>query len=382
MSVFSVTALDRLIEPTDKGAPSRPANEKGPVREKRPLYSYSAYSPAAVNSNRPRSPSPSSFSSSPFIVNFKGRRAIRQEVQKPTLEHGAQSGSAQILDVERDSTGRKPKVTPSAESSQEDNGKEGVHSQMNKLDSDAVKTESGHMKSHSRCSPGNLSAEKDFSKLGKHEPLEYPVQVPKSDEGASDSTASGDEFFDAPESPASGSSIGDELPYDGTRTTNLDKLDELEADVEQCGSAQRALLTLKQQHEAVLEKLFLSGISLTPSHNQIIGRSSADLLDLSDQIIQRIEVARLVTCAVARGAAKAEAEKELALIIDSKNREISRLRDKLLYCETINHEMSQRNQESIEIARRRRRERQRRLRLTIGWSSHNSMLEHVCYSFV
>ncbi|CAA6668838.1 unnamed protein product [Spirodela intermedia] len=53
-------------------------------------------------------------------------------------------------------------------------------------------------------------------------------------------------------------------------------------------------------------------------------------------------------------------------VIEAKNHEIARLRDRLQYYEAVNQEMSQRNQEAIELARRQRQRRKVRRRWVVG----------------
>ena len=66
---------------------------------------------------------------------------------------------------------------------------------------------------------------------------------------------------------------------------------------------------------------------------------------LFDELSQEVIVARLVGGAIARAAIRAEKEEGMDSIVASKNREISRLWDKLQYLELVNREMFQRNQE-------------------------------------
>lgn len=66
---------------------------------------------------------------------------------------------------------------------------------------------------------------------------------------------------------------------------------------------------------------------------------------LFEELSQEVIVARLVGGAVARAAMRAEKEEEMDTMVASKNREISRLWDKVQYLELVNREMFQRNQE-------------------------------------
>ncbi|KAJ6732866.1 BACTERIOPHAGE N4 ADSORPTION B PROTEIN [Salix koriyanagi] len=79
-----------------------------------------------------------------------------------------------------------------------------------------------------------------------------------------------------------------------------------------------------------------------------------------EEICQQIYLARFVSESIGRGIAKAEAEIEMEAQVEAKNFEIARLLDRLHYYETVNQEMSQRNQEVIETARRNRQIRKRR----------------------
>lgn len=63
---------------------------------------------------------------------------------------------------------------------------------------------------------------------------------------------------------------------------------------------------------------------------------------LMEQMSQEVVIARFVAEAVGRGQARAEAEEATSAIIELKDQEILRLRDRLQYYETVNHEMSQR----------------------------------------
>ncbi|KAA8545342.1 hypothetical protein F0562_020126 [Nyssa sinensis] len=85
-----------------------------------------------------------------------------------------------------------------------------------------------------------------------------------------------------------------------------------------------------------------------------------------EQFCQQLLVARFVAEAMGKGQARAEAEIAAEEIIGSKDQEISRLRDRLQYYEAVNHEMSQRNQEIIEVARRQRQMKKRRSRWLWG----------------
>ncbi|KAK1295323.1 hypothetical protein QJS10_CPA16g01822 [Acorus calamus] len=81
-----------------------------------------------------------------------------------------------------------------------------------------------------------------------------------------------------------------------------------------------------------------------------------------EQICQELVVAKFVSEATGKAEARAEAEAAAESIIDAKNHEINRLRDRLQRCEDVNREMSQRNQEIVELVRQKRRRRKARQR--------------------
>ncbi|GAA0164659.1 hypothetical protein LIER_20246 [Lithospermum erythrorhizon] len=78
-----------------------------------------------------------------------------------------------------------------------------------------------------------------------------------------------------------------------------------------------------------------------------------------EQLTQEVIVTKFVAEAVGHGVARAEAELISQTILESKDQEISRLRDRLQYYEAVNLEMSQRNQEIVEVSRRKRQKRQK-----------------------
>ncbi|KAK1281005.1 hypothetical protein QJS04_geneDACA023164 [Acorus gramineus] len=87
-----------------------------------------------------------------------------------------------------------------------------------------------------------------------------------------------------------------------------------------------------------------------------VGQSETDP---AEELCQQVVVSRAVANSVGRGSSRAEVELERESEIEAKNFEISRLWDRLRYYELVNQEMSQRNQEVVERARRRRHRRKR-----------------------
>ncbi|KAM7474419.1 hypothetical protein LguiB_021662 [Lonicera macranthoides] len=116
-------------------------------------------------------------------------------------------------------------------------------------------------------------------------------------------------------------------------------------------SSEEALDLMYNQWQRVADVLSKAGVKPTPSN-----ASSSIQLDVNsiEQFVEEIVMARFVAEAIGKGQARAEAEIAAEEIVKSKDHEISRLRDRLQYYEAVNHGMSQRNQEVMELARRQR----------------------------
>ncbi|XP_060167460.1 uncharacterized protein LOC132598541 [Lycium barbarum] len=161
------------------------------------------------------------------------------------------------------------------------------------------------------------------------------------------------EFFDADEdftlegSSLNGSASGANIELE-LRATRLKLLEE----IERRNSAEDALNMMRCQWQNISN--VLSGLGLTlPSPSDVIGGMQFDNASI-EQLSQEVIVTRFVAEAIGKGQARAEAELAAESILESKNQEISRLRDRLRYYEAVNHEMSQRNQEIIDVARKQR----------------------------
>jgi len=139
-------------------------------------------------------------------------------------------------------------------------------------------------------------------------------------------------------------------------------------EIERSMRAEEALSLWQNQWQEMLEKFSLIGLSLPSIEMSASSQGEkAGLIDFADDVCGQLAVARMVAHAVGRGSLRAELDQELKMLIDSKDFEISRLRDKLQYYELVNREMSQRNQEAIELGRRRRRAQKKRQKWI--WSS-------------
>lgn len=161
------------------------------------------------------------------------------------------------------------------------------------------------------------------------------------------------EFFDADEdfslegSSLNGSTYGPNIELE-LRATRLKLLEE----IERRKTAEDALNMMRCQWQNISTVLSQAGLTL-PSPSDVIGGMQLDNASI-EQLYQEVVVTRFVAEAIGKGQARAEAELAAESILETKNQEISRLRDRLRYYEAVNHEMSQRNQEIIEVARKQR----------------------------
>lgn len=125
-----------------------------------------------------------------------------------------------------------------------------------------------------------------------------------------------------------------ESEFHASRLTLLEEIERRKA-------AEERLALMRAQWERI--RKLMSEVGLTFP----MFPSSSDGMHLEDSFVDQISldilVARFVAEAVGRGQSHAEAEEAAATIIEMKDQEILRLRDKLQYYETVNHELSQRN---------------------------------------
>nr|GMC51469.1 Dual specificity protein kinase [Ipomoea batatas] len=167
-------------------------------------------------------------------------------------------------------------------------------------------------------------------------------------------SAQGD-FFDASEEFSDGSvssvpsfiiAMESEL-----QTTKLQLLQE----IEKRKAAEDDLNMMCNQWQRISNVLSEAGLTL-PLPSAVIGGMQIEPAAI-ENLLQEVIVARFVAEVIGKGQSRAEAELATEAILESKNQEISRLRDRLLYYETANWEMSERNQEIIDAARKQRQRR-------------------------
>ncbi|KAK8511521.1 hypothetical protein V6N12_038123 [Hibiscus sabdariffa] len=137
----------------------------------------------------------------------------------------------------------------------------------------------------------------------------------------------------------------------------------LHVEIEKRKQAEEALNKIQCKWQTMRQELAVLGLSL-PADLFVV--TEDELAKPVEELRQQETVARLVSLSVGRGIARAEMGMEMESQIESKNFEMARVLDRLHYYEAVNREMSQRNQEAVEMARRDRQRKKRRQRWVWG----------------
>ncbi|KAJ0980504.1 hypothetical protein J5N97_008759 [Dioscorea zingiberensis] len=124
-------------------------------------------------------------------------------------------------------------------------------------------------------------------------------------------------------------------------------------EIEKRKGAEEALLHM-QKHWQRMATCF-SQLGLSFPEVQVSGDPCFEIDP--EGIFQEIIVTRFVSEAIEKSILQAETKETIEAIIESKDHEISRLRDRSQYYEAVNREMSQRNQEIAVLARQQQRKR-------------------------
>ncbi|KVH92364.1 hypothetical protein Ccrd_005593 [Cynara cardunculus var. scolymus] len=202
-------------------------------------------------------------------------------------------------------------------------------------------------------------------------------------------TVSGDDFFDPHDSMSVKSSNDGESNYESERALHhtapfaefYDAWEELATEtgiqhtandveaelsemqmgflieMEKKKQAESRLSDMKSQWGRIREQLSIVGLTF-PADPTMLEDEPAN--DPGEELCRQVNLLRFVSNAVGKGIARAELEEEFEAQLQSKNFEIARLLDRLHYYEAVNHEMSQRNQETVETMRCLRQRRMRR----------------------
>lgn len=117
-------------------------------------------------------------------------------------------------------------------------------------------------------------------------------------------------------------------------------------EIEKRKQAEESLNNMRSQWESVRQGLCLAGIVL-PADLSTVAEAEQLNSDPVEDLCQQLYVARFISNTIGRAAARAEVEMEMEAQLESKNFEIARILERLHCYETMNQEMSQRNQEAV-----------------------------------
>ncbi|KAL2333726.1 hypothetical protein Fmac_014939 [Flemingia macrophylla] len=400
MPTFTAIAFDRLIEPgTSKPAyKSASAPSAMPVPKKlerrgseptttvkkkllpRPQLKPALYATPEVTPLPPDSPS--SFPPSPYIINHKRRgprllksfseanvqakeNDLREENANDKGNHAVVAGSDDGARVTE--TNVEPVKEEQANGVHDDNLSSsnggGLGNGLRESESGALLNGSHMMDKVVALNLARDTETEDF--FDPHDSMSLKSYTDGEDntvtEQAMKFSAAAGEFFDAWEELSSDS---------GAQNSHCDVEAELREirlsllmEIEKRKLVEESLNSMQSQWERLRHGLSQVGIVLPSDLTAESGQLSSDPME---DVYQQIYIARFISNSIGRGTARAEMEKEMEAQLELKNFEIARLLERLHYYETMNREMSQRNQEAVEMARRERQRRSRRQRWIWG----------------
>ncbi|KAI3893463.1 hypothetical protein MKW92_012231 [Papaver armeniacum] len=326
--------------------------------------------------------SSSSFPPSPYIVNHKRRGPRLRSVSQDHISASFhQNGDADKIDVNDVTVVPEFSFVSSAPVCEEEvvvAGSDGCSG--DKIGSHSLGDDSVEKNENLVMNSGSNGCERDYefdhlfdsqqpqqsmSSIGISKNI-TDVVVPEDNCGAEqeESLAPVGEFYDAYE----------ELSSEGGASSSLRDFEaelreirlNLLMEIEKRKQAEEAFNKMQTHWQQLQRRLAVIGLKL-PADPLVAEKDTDSTLDIAADLCQQIHNARIVSNSIGRATAKAEAEMEIKSLIESKNFEIARLSDRLHYYEVVNAEMSQRNQEAIEMERRLRQRRKSRQRWGI-WS--------------
>ncbi|AES95021.1 hypothetical protein MtrunA17_Chr5g0404591 [Medicago truncatula] len=130
-------------------------------------------------------------------------------------------------------------------------------------------------------------------------------------------------------------------------------------EIEKRKQAEESLNNMRNQWQSIRQGLYLAGIIL-PADLTAVAEGEQLNSDPVEDLCQQLYVARFISNTIGRATVRTEVEMEMEAQLESKNFEIARLMERLHCYETMNHEMSQRNQEAVEMARRERQRKSKK----------------------
>ncbi|KAI3448403.1 hypothetical protein Pfo_005068 [Paulownia fortunei] len=337
MPTFTTIALENLLEPGVRDSLKKPIHgdpEDPNPRNGGPRHLYISPALYATPEQAPISEysSPDPLSPSPYVVNHKRRRGGNgRRSGVPELPSGNEADGLSLEEVEENFVNEN--LVGNDDVGEDDEGFFDPRSEAMSVGSEVEANDFNRNQFESRSF---VSAQGEF--------------FDAIDEFSSDGSISN--------IPSSDSRIESEL-----HASRLSLLEE----IERRKTAEETLMLMHSQWERIRNLMSEAGLTFPAPP------AASDSLQLEnnllDQISQEVIVTRFVAEAIGRGQARAEAEEATSAIIELKDQEILRLRDRLQYYETVNHEMSQRK--LVEVARRqqeRKRSRRRWLWSFMGLS--------------
>ncbi|KAI4381724.1 hypothetical protein MLD38_007772 [Melastoma candidum] len=397
MPTFSAIALDSLVEPgashsvetssgnTTMPVPPRPKPPTKPIpysrlerrssasaierKVQRPNLTPSLY---ATPEATPVPDSPSSYLSSPYVINHKRRGpslsrivsaddlSVRRRAEEINGSEDVREGREAVSSKDdisvtftvSDEVKDEPvdNLSVGGEGSGAQDSRDGVHEVGTSSSSNGV----------SQAVPVTPGKESDGDCFfDPQESLSYTSNTDEEDNGSAERSAKFNrnrgEYFDAPEELSSEAGVQSflndfEEELQGIRLSLL-------MEMERRKQAEETLSHMQSNWQRIREQLSQAGITLPANLDM-----EAEQLDAgaAEELCQQLDLARFVSEAIGRGLAKAEVESVMEAQLEAKNFEMARLLDRLHYYEAVNHEMSHRNQEAVEAARRLRQQRKRR----------------------
>ncbi|KAL0738319.1 hypothetical protein Bca4012_014529 [Brassica carinata] len=370
MPTFFAIALHRMLEPgASTSAETVPITTNSRYYSKPPLskvdkgnertFTRPKMSPAlyATPDAIPLPNSPSSFPPSPYIINHKSRGPPR--LLKSSSEANVAS-QQKTLDDDEGVTG------------------------------DADVKASPRRKSTSFSFPTSEPTEEDFNGIvdgpfgswngNAANDLEREINLPEPVTAKAEKESESEDFYDPGEATSFTSNteatpVGefydawDELSTDSGMQSSANNI---ESELSEIRLSLLMEIEKRKQTEEALEQMQTHWLKLREQLAQvglfipINPTTSTNNMNLSEELRCQLEVARFVSDSLSRGLAKAEVEMVMESMLETKNFEITRLSDRVHYYEAVNREMSQRNQETIEVARRKRQKRKKRQRWIWG----------------
>ncbi|KAK7406736.1 hypothetical protein VNO78_08366 [Psophocarpus tetragonolobus] len=380
MPTFTAIALDRLIEPGSSKPVDKSATTSMPVPSSQKLERST--SAPTKKSKLPRPPltpalyvtpkvtplpdAPSSFPPSPYIINHKRRGPC-------LLKSSSEASALAEVNICCDEYVNDKSVDAVIGSSAGD-------FQVTFTNPEPIKEEQvngvydGKLDSSNDADLANGDRETGSSSLTDGLPKENPlalnlVRVREvenfSDPQDSKSFASNadGEFYDACEELSS-PGMSQNSTYDIEAELSEMRLSLL-MEAEKRNQAEESLNNIRSQWENIRQGLYQAGITL-PAVLTAADEYEQLISDPVEDLCQQVYITRFVSNTIGKGIARAEVETEMEVQLEAKNFEIARLLERLNCYETMNREMSQRNQEAVEMARRERQRRSRRQRWIWG----------------